>query len=168
MYLILLYVVVFSLFIMHIPLLPLIGSSLETEKFILIKVSACVNVCDTKCDLIDISWFRYNNPLSSFITISIYINIINKYLWQDVVLPEAVRFWEQALMVRQTVGPIRLNRYVGVYSSQLYVDILNRNLWFILENATAPKYLWRMVTLIALIVAKVSQCVEKCKYPKSI
>ncbi|XP_023292696.2 leishmanolysin-like peptidase [Lucilia cuprina] len=31
-------------------------------------------------------------------------------LINDTVLPEAIQFWEQALMVRQTKGPIRLNR----------------------------------------------------------
>lgn len=33
-----------------------------------------------------------------------------KSLFQDTVLPEAVQFWEQALMVRETKGVIRLNR----------------------------------------------------------
>ncbi|XP_073817388.1 leishmanolysin-like peptidase, invadolysin [Musca autumnalis] len=40
-------------------------------------------------------------------------------LINDTVLPEAIKFWEQALMVRQTKGPIRLNRKCN--STQIYV-----------------------------------------------
>lgn len=36
---------------------------------------------------------------------------------QDTVLPEAVQFWEQALMVRETKGVIRLNRCVMALGS---------------------------------------------------
>lgn len=39
--------------------------------------------------------------------------------FQDTILPEAVRFWEQALMVRQTKEIIRLNRKCE--SSQVFV-----------------------------------------------
>lgn len=40
-------------------------------------------------------------------------------IFQDTILPEAVRFWEQALMVRQTKEIIRLNRKCE--SSQVFV-----------------------------------------------
>lgn len=51
------------------------------------------------------------------ISINIIISIleliyIHKYfqIFQNTILPEAVQFWEQALMVRETRHIIRLNR----------------------------------------------------------
>lgn len=37
--------------------------------------------------------------------------LINVFYLQNTILPQAVHFWEQALMVRKTENVIRLNRY---------------------------------------------------------
>lgn len=55
------------------------------------------------------------------------------------------------------------------YSENMMIIYCLKSLWFsLLENAIAPRYLWRMASLTALIAAKVLRCAAKCRCPRSI
>lgn len=65
---------------------------------------------EAKFELINVR-FSYFIPLRSLIILLISL--------QNTILPEAVKFWEQALMVRETKEVIRLNRKCA--STQVFV-----------------------------------------------
>lgn len=93
---------------------------------------------------------------------------------QNTVLPEAVSYWEDALMVRKTESVIRLSRYVGSRHEIGYISIHAKVIWYphfflmslaYIESAGITKCFWFPTTRIHTVWmrAKARPCAVKCK-----
>ncbi|TGZ51629.1 Leishmanolysin-like peptidase [Temnothorax longispinosus] len=57
----------------------------------------------------------------------------NDEFWQNTILPEAVHFWERALMVRETKSTIRLNSNMSASAMLLDTSERDKCLPFVLD-----------------------------------